>query len=92
MAEAYHREQVWTFRVHEKKADGTVDRWAKQHTKAKAKTLESALKQLRNRFPEDKYELKYVRAEPVVSDSRKAIVRHFNEKRGSVKKKDNQEH
>lgn len=61
---AYHKEQFWVFRVHEKK-DGVVNPNYKQHTKARAKTLESALKQLHNRFPEDNYVLKYVKSEPI---------------------------
>lgn len=61
--EAYHREQQWVFRACEKK-NGYTDTWGKI-VKAKAKTLESAMKQLRVRFPEDKYELTFVKMEPI---------------------------
>lgn len=78
--EAYHREQTWVFRIHEK-VNGVTQEGYKQHTKVKAKTLESALKQVHNRFPEDKYEAKYVKTEPVVSEEKKHAAQVISDAR-----------
>lgn len=84
MSEAYHKEQIWIFGVYEKDAQGNTKPWPNQNTKAKAKTLESALKQCHSRFPEDKYMLKYIKTEPIVSESRKEIATIINRRRGSI--------
>lgn len=79
-SQAYHREQIWIFKVHEKR-DGFVNPWPKQRTNARAKTLAGALKQLQGRFPEDEYELRFLKTEPIVSEGRKEAVKRISEVR-----------
>lgn len=76
-SEAYHREQIWLFKVYEK---GNKNKF-KQVSRVRSKTLEGALKQLRSRFPEDKYEVKYWKTEPIVSEGRKEAVKRISEMR-----------